>query len=560
MREYCFIALVALLVHGLLLLNDGLYWDGWLIYTGIREGNWKRLHVLSFDRGAPTDFLYFVLLSHFKNILLGCRVVVFTCIILTAYAIFRACSESTFLSRRESLFVALISITYPAFQTWAELSTGHYVVYYTLFWLASLSALGSERSRGVRRIVLRCLALAAFFLSFGLNSLLVFYAGFVFLLLFVRRRKSCFNGEESILEFLPRCLDFLVLPFLYWTAKQCLFPRFGLFADYNKFQLGFLSVGRQFASFFYHGIYTQLNDSLQLLLIQPALILLGWGACRWWAASVGPRINEPSNGFPTAASKILFFGLGLLSLAMLPYALVGRSPSSHGYSTRHALLLGFPLALILVSTARLAFCKEPGILPGSWAAFLRISVLLFGAATIRNHFSFQARWVKVRSVMMNLAQITDAGKYSIFWVKDRFREIPLRLDNELYSYHEWSSIFKTLWGNERRIGIDERGKGARSLSAFLHFKDFFNLSDFNPAGCQAVLTITPGTAARGDGRLARGYLFYKYFDKDKLDGFLRQVTVVQVEARQDPRATDCQLSSNSPPDRPTRRTRRSPRG
>ncbi len=52
--SFFFLLLSALVVHGLLLLNDGVYWDGWLPYDSLMKKRWDLMYLWFSQAGLPT--------------------------------------------------------------------------------------------------------------------------------------------------------------------------------------------------------------------------------------------------------------------------------------------------------------------------------------------------------------------------------------------------------------------------------------------------------------------------------------------------------------------------
>ncbi len=95
-----------------------------------------------------------------------------------------------------------------------------YILCYTLFLLAVLLALRSEYAKGKVHDGLRVGSLAVFFFSFYLNSLLVFFPGFLLFLLVCAQRHSRVDLKKMLFPFVLCHLDFLLLPFLHWVVKE----------------------------------------------------------------------------------------------------------------------------------------------------------------------------------------------------------------------------------------------------------------------------------------------------------------------------------------------------
>lgn len=205
--------------------------------------------------------------------------------------------------------------------------------------------------------------------------------------------------------------------------------------------------------------------------------------------------------------------------------------------TRHALLVALPMAVILVTVVHLSLADKTGAMSKAGACFLIALVLAFTLSTIRNYVSWQARWVKDRSVMANLAGLNStADGISVFWVDDQSQ-----IGTEEHCrFYEWAFIFKIVRGDESRIGLDQKYYTPDLLrSGLRYFNRRHNLYDFDPAGCQAILTIRRGFLSYSNTGLVARYLFYRFFHKDKLDEFLTGVTDVHVQSILAPGAVNC---------------------
>ena len=250
---YILIVAVTLVTHGLLLLNDGIYWDDWL-WINLPGYTLNLNNVTSVYSQAgflPTYWIHLWL----SNVL-GFRWVEFVSLALVGILVYSISQETKLFSRCEGLFIALIVIAYPAFQTWIVFSTANYVFYYALFFLAAFLSLKAEKSVGVRHYGLRIVSLLLFILSYNFNSLLVFYFGFLILLVFFRGRTLSISWRQAVRQSLLHRLDYMLLPFLFWVVKQAFFPRYGIYVNYNQFTFAPLSLVLNTGRFFVYGVYT----------------------------------------------------------------------------------------------------------------------------------------------------------------------------------------------------------------------------------------------------------------------------------------------------------------
>jgi hypothetical protein len=528
---YILIVFFVLGVHGLLLLNDGIYWDDWLwINLPGYSLNLDKITAAYGQMGfLPTNNVHLWLFS-----ILGFRWVEFASLALVGVLVYAISQETQLFTRLEGVFIALIVIAYPAFQTWIVFSTANYVFYYALFFLAVFLSLKAEKSVGGHRYGWWIVSLFLFVLSYNLNSLLVFYFGFLALLVFYQHRVLSISWKQVLRRFLLRRWIYVLLPFLFWVVKQTFFPRYGYYANYNQFTFEPLSLVLNAGRFIAYGVYTPFSRALTLAVRQPALALLiglvVYGCYRLFKLSSANFFKPGVRAYP-----ILGFGVLLLGLAILPYIVVGLAPGKSGWDTRHTLLLGLPVALLILAGARLLFSRTEGAISVLGLMWLVVLVLMFGGSTISDYISWQTRWVKDRSIQVNLTRLNGAQDFSVYWVDDQFPA-----GGELdYRFHEWSAMFKNIWGDERRIGLDHAPSPDYLTTLNRYFTAAYDLSQFDPLGCQATLTIWRDRETLDDWTLSLQYFYYRFFQPDKMFGFLSGVTDLHIEPIAAPEATHC---------------------
>ena len=210
-KYYYFIAIftIAIIIHGLLLLNDGVYWDGWLIYTDLIDKEWNSLYLCFVEVGLPLILYLHWFMGYFPNIIFGYKLAAFMSLTFSAILIFMICNELGRISRLESFFIAVLGLSYPAFQVSIELMMLPYLVCYCLFFCGVFLTMTSEKKRGLPHSSLRLFSLVFFFLSFTIESLLVFYYGFLLIFLMHFQRIKKFNVKKASIKFFQRRIDFI---------------------------------------------------------------------------------------------------------------------------------------------------------------------------------------------------------------------------------------------------------------------------------------------------------------------------------------------------------------
>jgi hypothetical protein len=530
--DYLLVGLFAALAHGFILLSDGIAWDDWLwINPADRSVNVARLVAAGREMGTvPLHAVYISLIR-----LVDYRVLVFCSVLTTAMLLYRIGRKSGLVSRAEAVFIAAISVVYPAYQTWPLMSTANYVFYYAIFLLGVLFVLEYETATRRGRWLLRAAALLGFLVSFGLNSLLAFYFGFLLFWLVWAQRRDGLGIGRTLVRLLTRRPDFVLLPIVYWVVKTLAFRTHGLYADYNGLSL---SPARflQTEGFLSHAVVRQLAAAVMLPVHEPVVgIFMLLLACLTYAVAGkrGPAFLEDTSRRPA----LLAFGIVLLFLGVIPYAVVGKGPTfdtSQGAfdhpveSTRHALLILMPVALILVGAFRLAFAWGKSRISALGLALLAPLTIVFTLQTVAGYVSWQARWVKDRAAMADLDAPAALKTASIYWVYDS-TDIGVP---DKYNFYEWTSMLKLAWGGESRLGIDVRLNPPES--GVLGYLDSvglltwrYNLSEFDPKGPQARIVLRRGSAPGRDRDLVLRYLYYRFLRPTGMQDFLESVTRIE---------------------------------
>lgn len=527
-----FIVIWSILTHGLLLLNDGIYWDGWLIYTYLVDKDWNSLDTLFKETGGilTIKFLFYRFLRYFPAVVFVFKFVAFLSITLSGILSFLIFMESGLCSRKDSLYIALLSLSFPAYQISIEQITTIILISYCLFLSACYLAIRAEKINSNYHALFRFFALVLFTLSFTINSLLVFYGGFFFIYVYyIYKHKFNKHSLKFFLRwFMLFRLDYVILPFLFWLISRTFFPPHGLYINHNRISISISNIIKVYNGFICNAVYGQLYNAFSNLISQPILILTTFLI----AFSVYSIFSLHKYCFFEQNIKqhllLLIFGIFLLLLGIFPYAVVGKIATISGWRTRHALLVGLPIAIILVPVIRLLFADNKGVISKLGFSFLVILMLALNMSTMKYYFSWQARWVKDRSIMANLFNIKEAKEISVFWIDDQF---PVGGEAR-YRFYEWSCMFKYIWGDERHLGLDLRRHSLKT-----QFKNWplpfftrrYKLSEFDPDGSQAILTIRRGHKSYNDIALSTIYLYNKYFRKKYLYEFLKDVTELQLE-------------------------------
>jgi hypothetical protein len=539
------IVISAIIAHGLLLLNDGIYWDGWLIYSHLVDKAWNNLFLIFQEAGSPQTAYFHWGFSYFNNIIFGYKAVVFLSITISTILIYRILGESGLFSDRQRLIIALINLTYPTWQVSVELIYAPYPFCYCLFFLGWYLTIKNVHIKGIAHLFLRLLSYTIFLISFTIQSLLVFYYGIFAIFFIVSKNRSHIDLKQGIKRKVWHYFDYLSLPVLFWMITNIFFAPQGLYQGYYTPDFSPIAIIDIYLNFLTVAVYGQIFHYLKLLFVSsfvgPFILSISLFLFLFYRLPFDILEDYSTKYFPL---KIMF-GFGLLLMGIFPYAAVGLYVTPYGWSSRHALLIALPVGLlvvvcfdfIVIQTCKIfqvlipsiSYSKQIIIISKLETALLLVLVIACTLSTLSVYFTWQARWIKDRSIMTKLSTMPIAKKTSMFIVYDYFL-----IGSEPYRYYEWASLFKQVWGTESRIGVDFRHSPESYLK---NYKDYqsakFNLKDFDPDGCQAKMLIHPGTDLavnniRNYVELTIRYFYFKYFKESELRRFLTKVTNIEL--------------------------------
>lgn len=546
LAPYFLIGLVALLGHGLLLLNDGTYFDDWILQPMLAEARWQEFFNWFSEMSLPVSGYFYWGVKQ-AGLFGYYQAAAFLLIFFSAVLIYKICLRLTWINRYEALGIALLSMVFPAYQATVVLCHLHYEFFYCMFLLAAWLLLRAEQIKGQNGLglPLRLPSLFLFFLAFNLNSLLVFYFSFLLLLFLHLKQAHQFSWLAAAKTLLPRYADFILLPFAYWIGKKLFFPTHGLYANYNVIKLSLASIANNLLTFIMTAGYAQVEASVARLMGQPVLwILILAGVYLAYSGFMKKRepLALPHFQIEQLSRKtkwIFLYGVVLLLSGVFAYSAVGASPSPSGWNTRHAILFGLPMAVLIVAALRPLWINglyhEPGNFDSRLAGILIGASLLaaFTLSTISYYAGWQVRAIKDRAVMTVLANAPAMKKFSVFWIDDQFPAGGERA----YRFYEWSGMFKQVWGGESRIGLQMQvyGNNPAILPGFKQYATkFYTLSEFDPSGCQVMMGITRGPLQYSDAGLVRKYFELRFFNEAGLADFLHgvvhlNITLLQTE-------------------------------
>lgn len=525
------------LAHGLSLLNNGLYWDDWL---------WFNLdHALIFD--AATEMgtswgahwgTYMMSLPH--SILIY-RVLIILCFMWSLWFV-DSILLTLPLSPLDRFYIGCLYAVFPVnlFRLMPCLAA------YALFNLCFFGAFYClSRYCSLRRKGYYWLALGLFYLSFNLNSNLVFYS--IPVLYYMYREKYWtrqFSWQEwtrLLGRFLRENPAMVLLPFLFWSIKVTWFAPQGIYAAYNRIEAPQLwkpplqILWALYSSFFL--AFDQIPRQLLLVWQDPlskvsvVFIVVAFGA----ASLLGRRFLRFDNAAAAGAAEtdrnLLIIGVIAAIAAVSPYVAIGQTPKPFSYSTRHQILLMLPCAFMTVLGIKIAVqavLDDAAMRRKVRNAVTWALIVGFALQCVVANFQLIKDWMRQEAIHAHLEDRLELREATTVVFSE---SIPRAFSREILQY-EYTGYLKRAYGDERRLGI-----GAWQFSGFenhLAYQGRYYQSRYLLSGYTRqfpIYFVDIAEAGAGQGILGTAKLLYSYwFDSADFKEEVAKLITLSVES------------------------------
>ena len=261
----------------------------------------------------------------------------------------------------DAFWVALLTALAPLDQARFVLATLAYAFSSFFFILGLLVLLRDvEKPRLTRRIAIAVLLVG----GFSTNSFLVlaWIAPAIVAILGWRRSTVTDTAgrlREVALQVLRRA-ELLVLPVVYWGGKELLEPTYGLYAHYNKFQMGIVPGLKQTVAVLLHHfaeaavLLPAPADQLQLFGLAAAIAVVFALIARALRLRLRSAPGQGLWSAPLANGFAVLVAAALVVAALFPYVVVGQPPRFSGlWETRHQTTLLLVSGFAIVAVFRL---------------------------------------------------------------------------------------------------------------------------------------------------------------------------------------------------------------
>lgn len=518
------IFLFALFSHGIIILNDGLYWDGWIIDAWQRRKDWKTMKRFYSEVGMPLLYYQHKFMAYLPLRIHCYRFLAFISTFFSAFAVYLIASYFGFLSNTDALLLALLYLAYTGYHMDVDIVVGlQYTFPTAVFYSACFVALFFESQIGPAYWVLWGVSLCMFLFSFNANSTLVYFFGFLAL-----KTMLYFQGNEislaNFINFTVRNIDFLLLPFIFWFIKERS-PRHGSYASYNKLRLNINQIISGFISLLRYGFEDSIVSPIRFVIKNKLTWIPLFIVC---LALISANILKHGDFSLYKGGIIFLFGFVLLVLAGLPYILVGQSFLPFGWGTKNSLLFPLPVALMQFGVMNILLLDQA-----------LIPIILFCIITNAIYLNYiyllyLAVYVKNKSWLFKLSHLPAVQSISIFQICDIHhlrgdKYIPLNEHKTPYLFY----MFNWLWGDLSRVGIYElvpRNSPYTRDEVLIELRNStidYAMTDVNIDGPQTRVIVKTGNI-QSPMKIAIMYIIARYFVSNKMAPLLSRVTSVDV--------------------------------
>lgn len=476
--ENLLIFVLYLASFGLILFNDGVFWDSWVFYNQEPAALKTLFSELGFFLKWPA-YLHNALLPASYGVTVE-RGIIFAAYLGAAYFLKGVLRQVKEMDASARLFVTLSFALFPVNFARIALCNIHYAICYFLFFFAFYLFSLFLRSG---KTTLRILALLVFFFSFSTNALLSFYA--VVLAYAAYQSREGDGAVAAVKRAAFRYADFIAVPLVYYAAKTIFFKPYGLYAAVYPISLKAIVLSPLSSlAVLKTSFVTPLDLAFKQVGAAPFLTLSAGLALFFFFDRY--RGQEEKRGRDAA---FFFAGVAVFYLAAFCYLAVGYMPALEDWESRHQLLLPLGSALMLCYGVRLAFAALGW---GRRTESFALAVLL-GLFTQLNHaayLDYLRDWYKQYSAMENIREIPAVRSNAAFLVEDRARGMDAR--GRTYRFYEYTGWLKLVFGDETRLAADSANHGTPGDYSGMASYPQYNMRGYKFQPFTHLLVIEPG--------------------------------------------------------------------
>ena len=392
-----------------ILFNESIFGDSILNYELIQNGYRSRLFSYHTNYGQPIYGLIYYVLSYLQPIILVHKIVAVLAIIFAGYYTYAVLDQSEVFSRPASLSITLISLLFPLYSMWHEMTVlGYALSYVSLF--AGVYYYWRIRTDQMNtfKIIVPVLLWAV---AFELSSTIILFYLLIGLIALLDQKSSEKLRMAAISGFLRKEWYVLLYPIVYFLIGHVFLsqPTY----EYNaiKFDLhriidnGIISAYGILVEPWVYFTHFIINNPITTIVLTLNCVMITVFAYKMILESIDHIENKVIQH-----SKILIFCIIWILACVMPYIIVGKPLRGYGYESRHTLLVLLPCS-ILIFTALHYLCKN-----NQKRLYLLTSCVLYICLIMQlsNHVLWQNRYIKYAALSAELSHIPQPSNRLIY--------------------------------------------------------------------------------------------------------------------------------------------------
>jgi len=474
------ITVIYSIAHGLIMFNDGVFWDGWILYNQSPETIFNLIdqrdgQILRYLMNLPW------LINHGITII---RIIIFISFYISTilfYYILKFIKEINDFSR---VIIVLLFALFPVNPGRLCIAIGMYGLCYCLYFIGfSLLAMNMNKNK----YYIRILSLLTFFLSFNLTTIFVFYL-IPLLFIYYINNDGNFSFRKFMYKIIFKYFDFFLLPFITFFIQLIYFKPSGIWNGLYPISLkGIILSPINFIGAFSSSFILPLSNSFNEIsyLFLSSLII--------YFVFKKRRFNSIKYSW-----VLLGFGIFAFFISVLPYFVIGRSGFGFGteWQSRDQLLIPLGASFILFFGLRLIL-SEFTIRESLQKLMFSFLIGAFTISNCFNYLEFQRDSFKQLSLIANFKNNSIIKNNSSFLFDDQ--TYALNAIDRWYRFYEYSGLMKLAFGDDNRFGenykafINFGGNNTIQDYANATTVPYYNLSNYKLVSPQYKVTIKEGT-------------------------------------------------------------------
>lgn len=508
-KQYIVLVLLYLIANMPMLFNNGVFWDDWTLYNMEYNDLMKQFY----GNGFPwIGKMHYFLISNFENPLIY-NVITVVSQIITFVFILKTLKK---LAVKNYKWISCFVLLIPFFAVKNAMICLPYTVLLLLFFIALYALVMYLFSP--KKYFYRVLALVGFYLSFYVNSLLVFYLLPLCIVYYLQKNNNKYFDYKVLFDFFKKYIDFIVLPILFFIVKMVLTEKKGVYKEvgYNEINLnGVLSIHKKLLtsideSFF--GLFRELF-SFDLFYRYNLLAFIVIAVILYGAKMKVTKINKPKS--------FLFLGALLFVIGALPYSLVGKPPTFTGYNTRHQLLLPIGSAILFMSLINFLVKKQ--LIKHVYIFVISLFVLV----SFKMNMKFVNSWLKQESLAVHIKENKSfLEDHKTIYFEDQFLE--LNESEREYTFYTLNGIAKKTLNSQANFIIKKEDfiVKQKNIDFFNSNPGMYNMKNYDFSSVpSAKMIVSKGNYILGPRKYIEIIYLY-YFDKIKFKSKVGQLLKV----------------------------------